>query len=644
MKEVRTYYCSGVSLVLRILTKGISHEQGTADGRASAMGQLIKENVEAPASAESRAQNKPNLQRKPPATRLRADAVSLEVAVKVHGSRPVAPSSGATPHTERFEEQTSTMIVFAKGGVLRMNTPVASGQMLVVTNLKSRQDAICRVLNVRSFPNMQSYVEVEFTQPQPGYWGVQFAAEIPSPAQGISSWPSIAPEKETNLDRPPEVNEPPQLLRKTQSSRPATPSESPQKPVSSASSYARPGSPFVSIGTKEEVQPAAAATSIDRSPRAVPELQDSPRNDTRKRPTLEASTEDASSENRLIAHSQETPADLEEFDRAIRAFGSVETPPAPSANRPVAAESFGIRLVREEERTPSTGSRRNRLLIAACVGIVFAAVTGGVWYFRHPAVAVRTEQGIEAKPAPAVVQAPIVSNSTPPVARSEPMASALARQPSPVGSSKPPAEKPGLVPPVEGKPKQEPRPQTESHVTSDDRAAAPKVEEASSAKPAASPTAQPSDQASGPALEPQAGGHPLWSQRAVDAAQVPSVEAGAQNGPGELPGIGPSGVAVPPPPVDGPVRVGGKVKEPQVISAPMPAYPILAKQAHVEGDVVIETEIDKNGVVARMKVISGPLALRQAALDALRKWKYKPSQLDGQAVAVDMLVTIKFRL
>jgi TonB family protein len=610
------------------------------------MGQLIKETVEAPASAESRAQSQPNLQRKPPSTRLRADAVSLEVAVKVHGSRPAAPSSGATPQTERFEEQTSTMIVFAKGGVLRMNTPVASGQMLVVTNLKSRQDAICRVLNVRSFPNMQSYVEVEFTQPQPGYWGVQFPAEIPSAAQGIPSRPSIAPEKQTNLDRPPEVTEPPAVLRKTQSPRQATPSESSQRPVpaTSASPYARPGSPFASIGTKEEVQPAAAATSTGRSPRAVPELQGSPRNDTRTRTALDASTEEAGSEERLIARSQEAPADLEEFDRAIRAFGTVETRPSPTANSSVAPESFGIRLGREEEPTASTASRRNWLLIAACVGIVFAAVTGGVWYFRHPAVAVRTEQGIEAKPAPAVVQPAIASNSTPPVAPSEPTASALARQPSPVASSKPAAEKPELVSPLKGKPKQEPRPQTESHVTSDDRAAVPKVEEASSAKPAASPTAQPSDQTSGPALAPQASGHPLWSQRAVEADQVPSVEAGAQNSPGELPGIGSSEVALPPPPVDGPVRVGGKVREPKIISAPVPAYPILAKEGHVEGDVVIETEIDKNGVVARMKVISGPVALRQAALDALHKWKYKPSQLDGQPVAVDMLVTIKFRL
>ena len=72
----------------------------------------------------------------------RADAVSLEVPVKVHGSRVTEVVREITPHTEPFEEQTSTMIVFPQGAVIRMSTAVNVGQMLVVTNLKSRQDAI----------------------------------------------------------------------------------------------------------------------------------------------------------------------------------------------------------------------------------------------------------------------------------------------------------------------------------------------------------------------------------------------------------------------------------------------------------------------------------------------------------------------
>jgi protein TonB len=74
----------------------------------------------------------------------------------------------------------------------------------------------------------------------------------------------------------------------------------------------------------------------------------------------------------------------------------------------------------------------------------------------------------------------------------------------------------------------------------------------------------------------------------------------------------------------------------------MPVYPLNAKEAGIAGDVVIKTTIDQKGTVMDMHVVSGPLMLRQAALDALRRWKFEPSKLDGQPISVQMLVTIKF--
>src|SRR5271154_5886582 len=92
------------------------------------------------------------------------------------------------------------MIVFPQGGVLKMSAAVTVGQMLVVTNLKSGQDAICRVVKVRAFANLQSYVEVEFTHRQVGYWGVQFPSDVddapkkpaPQPAARVPIAPSEA--------------------------------------------------------------------------------------------------------------------------------------------------------------------------------------------------------------------------------------------------------------------------------------------------------------------------------------------------------------------------------------------------------------------------------------------------------------------
>jgi protein TonB len=66
-------------------------------------------------------------------------------------------------------------------------------------------------------------------------------------------------------------------------------------------------------------------------------------------------------------------------------------------------------------------------------------------------------------------------------------------------------------------------------------------------------------------------------------------------------------------------------------------------QAMVDGDVVIHAVIDKNGNVTEATVISGPMMLQNSALDAVRRWKYAPSTLNGEPVSADTTVTVKFR-
>jgi periplasmic protein TonB len=104
----------------------------------------------------------------------------------------------------------------------------------------------------------------------------------------------------------------------------------------------------------------------------------------------------------------------------------------------------------------------------------------------------------------------------------------------------------------------------------------------------------------------------------------------------------------PPPPTPvahkGPYRVGGKVQPPKLIRQVQPIYPPLAKQARVQGDVVIESVIDQQGKVTQMKVVTGSPLLVQAAIQALEQWQYQPTLLNGQPVAVDMLVTLHFQL
>lgn len=77
---------------------------------------------------------------------------------------------------------------------------------------------------------------------------------------------------------------------------------------------------------------------------------------------------------------------------------------------------------------------------------------------------------------------------------------------------------------------------------------------------------------------------------------------------------------------------------------PAPEYPALALQARIQGQVEVEAVLDEQGNVIEMKVVSGPPLLYQAALDALKKWKYQPTYLNDQPIAVEMLVTVTFVL
>ena len=93
-----------------------------------------------------------------------------------------------------------------------------------------------------------------------------------------------------------------------------------------------------------------------------------------------------------------------------------------------------------------------------------------------------------------------------------------------------------------------------------------------------------------------------------------------------------------------PIRVGGRVKAPRPIFQPAPGYPPLARQARIQGQVEIDAILDEQGNVVETKVVSGPPLLYQAAQEALRKWKYEPTYLNDQPIAVQMIVTITFVL
>jgi protein TonB len=106
----------------------------------------------------------------------------------------------------------------------------------------------------------------------------------------------------------------------------------------------------------------------------------------------------------------------------------------------------------------------------------------------------------------------------------------------------------------------------------------------------------------------------------------------------------PAVVQAPPPPRSGPVRAAELPVAPRKIVDARPVYPEIARQVRKEGTVVIEAVLDTNGNVTQPRVIQSVPLLDQAAIDAVRQWRYTPTTLGGHPVSVLMTITIRFTL
>ena len=598
---------------------------------------LTKETVEATSQTAGSALPR-TVATAPNPAQQRSEAVSLEIPIKVHGSRVTEVVMGVTPHTEPFEEQSTTMIVFAQGGVLKMSTPVNTGQMMVLTNLKTRQDVICRVLKVRNNPNLQSYVEIEFTHPQPGYWGVFFpsddselAPKATTPSQALNSEPQIRPETAPDVSRP-FASSP--VMSAMASAKPPL---AVVPPVVSAQSPApvsyvtppHPGSAFISIGSQEEVQVAASST-LSRNARLLESIKADR--------ALDASRKSSGGELANLSSLPSAPAFSGAYvvELTERAQSKIELQPLAEIPSATATRTFGDFGVSSTSASPrevfgstlgvsaagnlaeSTEPRRNWLLIAACAAFGVVTVAAGAMYFsgapaRKAAVTetavAPTASGVETSQSPAqsaaVDQAPYSIPA--PRTDSAPIEPHATERPTTTRGSK-------VI--VTDHLENAPAPEAVASVNQKTAASAPISRPVTATRGRANPVEAPT----------------------LDA------EATSPGAGGTLAGMVGSSSAIPPPPsLASPAGVGGSVTPPKLISSVPPVYPPAAKEARVDGDVIVHAVIDKNGNVSEATVISGPSILRQAAVNAVRGWKYSPSVLNGQPIASDATVTLKFR-
>ena len=140
---------------------------------------------------------------------------------------------------------------------------------------------------------------------------------------------------------------------------------------------------------------------------------------------------------------------------------------------------------------------------------------------------------------------------------------------------------------------------------------------------------------------------------------VPGAPGGGKFGSwGGTPGAPDTGEIPPPPPPtptpvakpaatpapDNVVRLTSKLTQGRVLRRVQPPYPVIAKQAHIQGSVQVQIDISETGLVTNVTLLSGHPLLREAAMQAAKQWQFIPTELNGLPVRAIGLLTFNFTL
>jgi protein TonB len=145
-------------------------------------------------------------------------------------------------------------------------------------------------------------------------------------------------------------------------------------------------------------------------------------------------------------------------------------------------------------------------------------------------------------------------------------------------------------------------------------------------------------------IEPPMGIATETGREEIASGTINSVAA-VERGSGSVVGLGIAESAPPAPPAQrAPVRPHSGVETPRKTLDVAPKYPALARESHTQGVVILEVIIDERGNVASTRVLKSIALLDQAAIDAVRQWRFTPTRLNGEPIPIVMTVTVSFRL
>ena len=277
----------------------------------------------------------------------------------------------------------------------------------------------------------------------------------------------------------------------------------------------------------------------------------------------------------------------------------------------------------------STGISKKAIIGLATAALIAIGIYFG-WTHGHQ----KSEQ------PPATVQTPAPTNASPqPTQLSKPQpavpssaSSTSASTKSSSISSNLPVEKPARSSNIESD-EETPEDNPPAHKNSEKKGNDEAEKDASEAKPAQ----QPLMVKGGKTAHNAAKTTPAVDAPAPDVLAIAPATSG-----GDLPNLVSNADA--PTPVLQTLNVSQGVSQGLLIKKVQPTYPAAALRMHVEGSVQLAATIGKNGSINSVKILSGEPLLSQAALEAVRQWKYKPYYLNGEPVEIQTQITVNFKL
>jgi periplasmic protein TonB len=535
----------------------------------------------------------------------RSNPVCLEIPVTV---RSLPGENGDTPGAVGpTREEGRSVIVFDNGAVLRLSNNLPSGQKIILSNAQGR-DVVCRVVNGRNLPTVKGYIEVEFIEQVNDFWRIHQTGEpvsVPPPPVPVLALPTPVPVV------PP-------------TAPPVAPLVVPRVPAPEKETTSPSGSApsFEDIAGLVRMSPAAADRAKTNEPAAQMGVPRN-RNDLaygQIEPPKPPSTISAPVPiPDMTSGKRPTPAPQE--------FSSLPVPkPAPS-------NDFMARgmLASGQTSAASSGEFRRRIpLIVGGVALVLAGFGAGYFLMHRGSV-----------PAPAVSAAVTAQPSAPlppaqtsqaePVQMPQPSVGQAPAQPQPVSVTASVTADPRASTPPDAQNLRRPASDNMDAKESD---RASKQHQAIASLKMSSPSAPRRDLGK------------LSDGSAPNVTDVSSAVAvgGAPSAATLSPVVRSESQPAPPPSLGSSGPSSKTIREPKLITSTHPTYPSVARQSNTQGTVVVSAEVDVKGNVIDAKAISGPVSLRQAAIEAVSQWKYSPALIDGKPARAQVTVDVQFRL